>query len=174
MRKLPLAFLALAMFPALLSSTPRAFADTITLTLSNPDQSAKPGTTTFFDATVSAPITNTGTEFLNGDSFSVDSPGILDDTGFLNSFPLSLAAGQSFTGLLFTIAFPPNTPLNTYLGSFDILGGPTESSLLVLSSSDFQVNVTPEPPSALLLGTALVGLLAAASLRRKSSDAANI
>jgi hypothetical protein len=173
MRKLPLAFLALAMFPALLSSTPRAFADTITLTLSNPDQSTIPGTTTFFDATVSAPITNTGTEFLNGDSFSVESPGIFDDTGF-NSFPLSLAAGQSFTGLLFTIAFPPNTHLNTYLGSFDILGGPTESSLLVLSSSDFQVNVTPEPPSALLLGTALVGLLAAASLRRKSSDAANI
>ena len=174
MRKLPLAFLALAMFPALLSSTPRALADTITLTLSNPDQSTAPGTTTFFDATVAAPITNTGTEFLNGDSFTVQAPGILDDTGFLNDFPLSLAAGQSFTGLLFTITFPPNTHLTDYSGSFDVLGGPTESSLLVLSSSDFQVNVTPEPPSALLLGTGLMGLLAAASLKRKSPAAASI
>ena len=174
MRKLPLAFLTLAMSPALLSSTPRAFADTITLTLSSPDQSAKPGTTTFFDATVSAPITNTGTEFLNGDSFSMEVPGVLDDTGFLNNFPLSLAAGQSFTGLLFTIALPPNTSPGDYLGSFDILGGPNDSSFLVLSSSDFQVDVAPEPPSALLFGTGLAGLLVAACLKRKSSAAVNI
>ena len=71
----------------LLSS--RTFADTIGLSLAAPTQSGTAGSTVSFVATVSAPGTNGGTVFLNGDSFDVTSPLVLDDSGFFFDFPLS-------------------------------------------------------------------------------------
>ena len=53
---------------ALLLARP-ASADTITLTLTNPVQSGVGGSTLSFDATVTAPGTNLGTVYLNGDNF---------------------------------------------------------------------------------------------------------
>ena len=83
----------LLVLPAALLSSPRAFADTISLNLTAPVQSGTAGSTVFFSATV-APGTNAGTVFLNGDSFDVTSPLRLDDSGFA-SFPLSLDPGDS-------------------------------------------------------------------------------
>jgi hypothetical protein len=147
---------------------PAAHADTVTLTLADPIQSTLNGGTFSFVATVSAPLTNTGVENLNGDTFSVDSPATLDASGYLNDSPLSLDPGQSYTGTLFTVTIPSLLSAGYYGGTFSITGGPDVSSDDVLATVSYDVNVTPEPASWLLLGTGMVGL-AALGMRRKGA-----
>ncbi len=68
--------LTLSMFVlAVLLLVMPASADTISLVLSNPVQSAVPGSTLSFDATVSAPLDNASTIYLNGDAFDITIPG---------------------------------------------------------------------------------------------------
>lgn len=158
--------LSLSMFvPTMILLAPSpALADTLTLSLSNPVQSATPGSTITFDATVSAPNTNTAPIFLNSDNYTIDSPLSLDDSDFF-SFPLSLDPGDSYTGALFTVTLPANILSQTYTGSFEILGGADGSTFDTLASTGFQVNPTPEPGTMLLLATGL-GLLAFVMYRK--------
>jgi PEP-CTERM motif len=144
-----------------------AYADTVTLTLTNPIQfgGGSLGSSLSFDATVTAPSTNSAEVFLNEDSFNVDAPLTLDDDGFFFGFPLSLNPGDSFTGLLFTIFIPTSTPNAVFNGSFSILGGPNGASANDLADVQFEVNTVPEPATILMLGTGLPGLVAA--IRRK-------
>ena len=159
--------LSLAMFvPAmlLLAASP-VLADTITLSLSNPVQSATPGSTLTFDATVSAPSTNAAPVFLNSDNYTIDSPLALDDIDFF-SFPLSLDPGASYTGALFTVTLPADIVFQTYTGSFEILGGADGLTFDTLDATGFQVNPTPEPGTLPLLATGL-GLLAFLTYRKR-------
>jgi hypothetical protein len=155
---------ALFVVAATLLLSSRMFADTIGLSLNAPAQSGTAGSTVSFVATVSAPGTNGGTVFLNGDSFNLSSPLILDDSGFFNDFPLSLDPGESFSGTLFSIALPSNLAAGLYTGSFEILGGADSGALDTLGSVDFQVNVAPtastvpEPESLMLLVAGLPGV----------------
>jgi PEP-CTERM putative exosortase interaction domain len=140
-----------------------AFADTLNLSLANPVQTAAPGSTVSFIATVSAPSSNAATENLNSDSFNVDSPLTLDDSGFLLNFPFTLDPGQSFTDLLFSVDIPSGTALSSYNGFFSILGGADGDAMDVLSTVQFQVNVgsasaVPEPGSIVLLATGFAGM----------------
>jgi len=139
-KKMALSLSMLVLAVASLLST-SAFADTITLNLSNSVQTASAGSTLSFDATVNASNANLGTVFLNGDSLTLDSPLSLDDTGFLTNFPLSLDAGDFFSGLLFTISLPPETAAGLYTGSFVILGGADASAQDILATVNFNVNV---------------------------------
>jgi hypothetical protein len=166
---------ALFVLAATLLLSSRTFADTIGLSLNAPAQPGAPGSTVSFVATVSAPGTNGGTVFLNGDSFDVSSPLTLDDGGFFNDFPLSLNPGESFSGTLFSIALPSNVAAGLYTGSFEILGGADGGALDTLASVDFQVNVAPstvpEPESLMLLAAGLPGVaLLVQRKRRRSSD----
>jgi hypothetical protein len=145
------------LFAVLLLVSSRAFADTITLTLSDPTLSGVPGSTLDFIATVSAPSTNTGSVFLNGDSFNVGSPLTLDDSGFSN-FPLSLDPGTSATDVLFSVTIPADAAITAYTGSFTILGGSDGGASDVLATTSFQVNAVPEPSNVLLVATGLAGL----------------
>jgi PEP-CTERM motif len=147
---------------------PPALADTITLTLAKPTQHVPPGATLSYFATVSAPATNTGFEFLNGAEFTVAAHTTLDDSGYFNTFPLELAPGQAFTGLLFTITFLPPLELGDYPGTFSITGGPTDSSNTVLATVSYDAQVTPEPSTLLLLSSGLAGLAIALRGRRNN------
>lgn len=148
--------IALALVTAALSM-PAAYADTINLTINDPMQGiGMTGGTLYYDATVSAPNTNSAPVYLNGDSYSLSAAFVLDDSPFLLRYPLDLAPGQSYTGTLFKITVPADSSLGLYAGSFQILGGSTDSDGSVLGSSTFSIAVSPEPSSLLLLGTGLI------------------
>lgn len=105
-----------------------------------------------------ATVTNNSNQevFLNSDSWNVDAPLTVDDSPFNNSYPLSLGAGDSYTGLLFNVDVPQGTPLGLYTGSFEIIGGDPSDDTDVAGSAVFDVNVTPEPSSFLLFGAGVV------------------
>jgi hypothetical protein len=159
-----LSMLVLFVLPTALLLSSRAFADTINLSLTDPVQSGTAGSTGLFSATVSASGKNSDAIFLNGDSFNVTSPLVLDDSGFFQNFPLSLDPGDSFSGVLFSVELPPNVAAGLYTGSFEILGGADGGAVDNLGSVDFQVNVTPtastvpEPESLMLLAAGLPGV----------------
>jgi hypothetical protein len=140
-----------------------AHADTINFVLSNSTLAGSAGSTLTFDATVSAPSTNTSTVFLDSDSFTIAGPFTLDDSHFFNDFPLSLDPTDSFTGSLFTVFIPLGTPAGLYSGSsFQILFSDAAGAS-DLASQNFAVQVTdtsavPEPETWVLLMTG-VGML---------------
>src|SRR6476661_7814540 len=105
MMKRKMMMLAVAALLTICLSSVAAYADTLTFTLTDPNQSINrfTGGTLTFAATVSAPASNSGAVFLNGDTVSAGGPFFtLDDSDFFANFPLFLAPGDSFTDKLFT------------------------------------------------------------------------
>ncbi len=153
----------LALAAALLPLAPQAHADSVLLTIGSKSTPAGGGIVDF-TATVAAPISNSGTIFLNSDSFTIDSPLSLDDLPFLLNFPFTLDPGQSFTDVLFELTVPATTHFGLYSGEFAILGGANGGSSDNISGNvSFSLQVTPEPSTWLLLGS----LLGMAALCRK-------
>lgn len=160
--------LALLSVAALLASVP-ALADSFTVSLLPANPTVAAGSTYTLSGTITAAAGNTGDIFPLGDTITVDAPVTYDDTLFLVNVPLSLAAGQSFTGDLFTVTLPSSIATGVYLGNLDVLSSDALGNFITADAA-FSVNatqassVTPEPGSWLLLST---GLGAAGVLRRR-------
>jgi hypothetical protein len=152
LRSLPVLSLAIACF--LPGGTP-AKAGPLSVTLATPFQS---GSQDVFSFTATVTNNSGATVFLNGDSFNVDAPLSVDDSPYDNNFPLSLGSGGSFTGVLFNVDVPPATAYGLYTGSFEIIGGGPLDNTDVAGAATFDVSVTPEPSSFLLLGAAVLAL----------------
>jgi hypothetical protein len=128
--------------------------------LSQPTQTGAPGSTLTVDATVSAPLANSATVFLNFDNFGDNIPGsTIDDSSFLLNFPLILDPGGNFTGTSFSVALPPGVAPGSHTGFFEIFSGSNEDAGNPLATVNFQINATPEPGTWILLATGL-GILA--------------
>ena len=164
---------SIALLAALALAIP-ASADTLSLVLSNPIQTGTPGSTLTFDATASAPGSNSATIFLNGDNFNVVLDGAtIDDSDFL-SFPFTLDPGDSFSGSLFTVALPSTLAPGTYTGFFSILGGSDSGAQDTLATANFEIDApstVPEPGTWLLLATGLTLLAALLYSRSKNGNA---
>jgi hypothetical protein len=159
-----LLLLSTAVAGSLLAGT-TASADSLTITLTTPFQSGIVGTVDVFafDATVTNDTAQT--VYLNGDDYSVDAPLTIDDSPFNDSYPLSLGPGDSYAGLLFNVDVPPGTPQGLYAGNFEIIGGGPTDDTDVAGAANFNVQITPEPSSLLLMASGLAGL--AATMRRR-------
>lgn len=142
-------------------------ADTVTFTLLDPVKTVPAsGGRVSFTASVAAPITNNGDAFLNGLGFNIY-PGnafSTDETDFFDTYPLSLAPGESFTGSLFAVIVPAGTVAGPYSGLVSLIGGATDGSQDVLATQSFAITATPtaavpEPASwaVLTLGIGAVG-----------------
>lgn len=152
-----------------------ARADSVDVSLTQTSQTATPGSTITFDATITN-LSSTDTVYLNGDS-SVTSSTLLtiDDTPFLFNFPLSLDPSEASGPFgLFNVFIDPSTPDGTYdFNSFSILGGLDGNTFDSIGTADFSVTVgspvaTSEPGTLVLL---LAGLLAIGMLARSRRSA---
>jgi hypothetical protein len=152
-----------------LASGMMARADTLTFTLTDPIEYGPPGTTISFSATVTAPAANTGDVDLYGDTNNVTSPLTVDDSYYIANWPLDLTPGQSYSDVLFYVTIPLGTTPGTYLGSFTVEAGSGATPTIDVTDP-FDVVVTPEPSSLLLLVTGLVGVMFVIRARRLTAS----
>jgi hypothetical protein len=134
-----------------------ARADSLNFSLTQSTEYTPSGTTIAFSATVMAPLTNTGDVFLFGDTNNVAAPLTVDDSYYIDTWPLDLTPGQSYTDVLFDVTVPADTTPGDYAGSFTIEADSAATPTIDVTQP-FDVEVTPEPSSLLLLLTGLAGI----------------
>lgn len=150
---------------ALLSLCPIARADLIDIALTQTSETAIPGATVTFEATLTN-LSTTDTVFLNGDSTAAAS-GFLTiiDLPFLLNAPFFLdPSASSGPFALFDVIVDAAAPPGSYdFNFFQILGGLDGNASDTLGSAVFSVIVSapslvPEPASFWLLVAGLVGI----------------
>jgi len=85
--------------------------------------------------------------------------------------PFFLDPGQSSTDLLFTIFLPANISFGDYSGIFSLYGGSTVSSDDKLAQVSYNISITPEPSSFVLLVTGIALPIVALWYRRHPRNA---
>lgn len=141
-----------------------ARADTVAITFDNPTQTGNPGDTlTFFGTILNS---GTSTVFLNSDDLNLAGASFNTTDLFFGNVPISLDSGASSGDIelfdvtllsSFTDSFGP------YGGTYTLFGGVDGNAQDLLTQDNFTVTATapvatPEPATALLLATGLLGL----------------
>ena len=159
-----------------LSAAPLAKADTLVVTILNPNQFALPGQSVTF----SASVTNTGTTNLNSvvinnmqlgvTAFSIEPP---DFDPFFSNFQGQVVPAGSTLGPLpiFTVTILSTVPLGSVIsGTINVhYNGFTE----ITETANWSITVgtapepVPEPATMILLATGLAGSLGSRRVRRK-------
>jgi hypothetical protein len=160
-----------ALIPILFAFTAAANADELLVALDVNPLTGFPGDTLAFTGTLT---NNTAdTLFINADSFTFDIVGALDDPPFLNNAPISLDPGETSSDFeMFDVNIPVSQAPGAYYGVLTVLGGTDDTALNVLGSTDFEVDVTPEPASYLLVGGAIVLVLGRRGARSRLASLA--
>jgi hypothetical protein len=160
-RKMNTLLLMMVMAAVMLSAS-MARADLL-LTLDMPTQAGSLGGTLNYTGTLTA-TTALG---ISGDSCTTSGLIICDDSPFLLNAPFTMAAGETYSGLLFTLILDPSLPQGNYGGAFSITW--TDAAGVSHDTSPGPngnfVATVPEPASMLLLGSGLSGLVGV--IRRK-------
>jgi hypothetical protein len=152
MKKLSFAILTIA---GALAFVAPALADTVSYNVTTIDPAVTVGGTVTFDGSITAPSTNSGSIAILSDSYSCTGCTV-DDTDFYFDTPYELAPGDNYTGPLFTVTtFSTDVP-GVYDGSFDVQFADALGNTFT-DSAPFEVSVTPEPGTWLLLSTGLAG-----------------
>ena len=149
----------------LLMLAPLSMRATLLFTLDSPIQAGGPGGTVSF----SGELFNDDVVdvFLNGASATLPYSELsVDFTDFFSLVPLSLSAGESYSGPIFDVDITNSVVPGDYFGSFTLQGGSDDSAFDDLATQNFQVTVpdtsgVPEPASIFLLGGGLIFLLIA-------------
>lgn len=142
-----------------LLAAPAAKADSypLTIALDSPFQSGVEGQTLTFSGVISN--ISLGSVDLFGDSFTLVG-GTANDNDFYLNTPPTLASGTNTGDVgLFTFTIAPGTAAGIYVEEYQI----TNAVGNVVGEVTFDIDVTPEPGTILLLGT---GLLLLAGLAR--------
>ena len=157
------------LIPLLLAAVAAAHGSTLlTVNFSIPTLSGNPGDLLQFSGSLT---NNSGSEvFINSDSFTFAISGALDDSPFLTNAPISLPAfGSSGPFAFLQVLIPLGQSGGTYGGTFDVLGGATDTQQDVVGSAAFNVTVNganpsvPEPQSLILMAAGVAVL----ALRRR-------
>ncbi|HWN95451.1 MAG TPA: HYR domain-containing protein, partial [Methylomirabilota bacterium] len=116
----------------------------LTLTLNTNTLAGEPGQVLSFNGTLR---NESGSEiFLNGISISLGGIDLTpDESPFFLNFPISLAASQQASGVLFTVAIANTAPEQTVSGDLTVSGGTNAATLDLLTNATFQVQVLPKP-----------------------------
>ncbi len=148
-----------------------ARADTLTLTINNPDQTIPRNGTASFYGSLTNPTP--GTIIIDSYAFTRNPP-IIGGGFFFDLAPTFTLSGMTTTGdiLLFNVGGDPGTVLNgVFVVNYHTAEAP---GVHLTATANFSVNVAavPEPATLLLLGTGVAGLVAVRSRRRAPGDKA--
>jgi hypothetical protein len=150
----------LALLSALLAAMSTVSnAASISFFLDSPSQVAPPGSFLSFSGTIAS--TGVDEVFLNGAAAGLPYFELtVDLSPFFDRVPLSLTAGGSYSGEVFSVAVSGVAAPGDYFGSFSILGGADPSALDELAVQGFQVTVAdvPEPGTIFLVFSAITAM----------------